>query len=46
VKLPDAKPIAKKYKSEFAILAKKRIQALSTSKNAILSLRTKVKNTP
>jgi murein DD-endopeptidase MepM/ murein hydrolase activator NlpD len=36
VKLPDAKPIAKKYKSEFAILAKKRIQALSTSKNAIL----------
>lgn len=37
VKLPDAKPIAKKYKNEFTALAKKRIQALSGSKNAMIS---------
>ncbi len=38
VKLPDAKPIAKKYKTEFTALSKKRIQALTGSKNAILSM--------
>ena len=38
VKLPDAKPIAKKYKTEFTALAKKRLQALADSKNAILSM--------
>lgn len=37
VKLPDAKPIAKKYKSEFIALAKKRIQALDGSKSAMFS---------
>jgi len=40
VKLPDAKPIAKKYKAEFIALAKKRIQALAGSKSAMLSLST------
>jgi len=40
VKLPDAKPIAKKYKTDFVALAKKRIQALIGSKNAMLSLKT------
>jgi len=40
VKLPDAKPIAKKYKAEFIALAKKRIQALTGSKSAMLSLTT------
>jgi len=37
VKLPDAKPIATKYKTEFTVLAKKRIQALAGSKSATLS---------
>lgn len=41
VKLPDAKPIAKKYKTEFAVLAKKRIQALVSSKNTMFSIITK-----
>jgi len=45
VKLPDAKPIAKKYKTEFTALSKKRIDALVGSKNAIFSLITKVENT-
>jgi murein DD-endopeptidase MepM/ murein hydrolase activator NlpD len=40
VKLPDAKPIAKKYKSEFTALAKKRLQALSVAKNAELPTET------
>ena len=38
VKLPDAKPIAKKYKTEFSKLAEKRLQALAGSKNAVLSM--------
>ena len=38
VKLPDAKPIAKKYKAEFTILAKKRLQELASSKSAMLSM--------
>ena len=37
VKLPDAKPIARKYKAEFTLLASKRIAALSGAKNALLS---------
>jgi len=37
VKLPDAKPIAKKYKTEFTALAKKRIEALLGAKKAIFS---------
>lgn len=45
VKLPDAKPIAKKYKTEFSALAKKRIQALAGSKNAMFSVITKEENT-
>ena len=45
VKLPDAKPIAKKYKTEFSALAKKRIQTLSSSKNAMLSVLTNKENT-
>ena len=32
VKLPDAKPIAKKYKTAFTVLAKKRLQTLSSIK--------------
>jgi len=38
VKLPDSKPIAKKYKTEFTALAKKRLQELAGSKNAIFSM--------
>ncbi len=41
VKLPDAKPIAKKYKTEFTILANKRLEALKSSKSAIMSMATK-----
>jgi murein DD-endopeptidase MepM/ murein hydrolase activator NlpD len=37
VKLPDAKPIEKKYKAEFIQLAKTRLSALSGAKNALLS---------
>jgi len=37
VKLPDAKPIAKKYKAEFTLLASQRLEALSGAKNALLS---------
>ncbi len=37
VKLPDASPIAKKYKAEFTQLAGKRLEALSGAKNALLS---------
>jgi len=40
VKLPDAKPIAKKYKTEFTALAKKRLQELAGSKNAMLTMST------
>lgn len=45
VKLPDAQPIAKKYKAEFTVLSKKRLQELSGSKHAILSMVTVEKNT-
>ncbi len=37
VKLPVAKPIAKKYKAEFTLLASERLEALSGAKNALLS---------
>ena len=45
VKLPDAKPIAKKYKTKFTSLAEKRLQELAGSKNAMLSMETKEENT-
>ena len=38
VKLPDAKPIAKKYKAAFTVLAEQRLQALAGSKNAMISM--------
>ncbi|MGL1957022.1 MAG: peptidoglycan DD-metalloendopeptidase family protein [Colwellia sp.] len=38
VKLPDAKPIEKKYKTAFSKLAVKRLQELEGSKNALLSM--------
>lgn len=38
VKLPDAKPIAKKYRTEFTALAKRRLQELVGSKNAMLTM--------
>jgi murein DD-endopeptidase MepM/ murein hydrolase activator NlpD len=38
VKLPDAKPIAAKYKTEFTGLAKKRLQELTSSKNVMLTM--------
>lgn len=38
VKLPDAKPIAKQYKTEFTSLAKQRLQALAGSKSALLTM--------
>ena len=38
VKLPDAKPINKKYKSEFALVASQRIKELSGSKQALLTM--------
>ncbi|GAW97492.1 MULTISPECIES: peptidoglycan DD-metalloendopeptidase family protein [Colwellia] len=37
VKLPDARPIAKKYKAKFTLLAAERLAALSGAKNALLS---------
>jgi len=37
VKLPDAKPIAKKYQAKFAIVAKHRLQELAGAKNALLA---------
>lgn len=37
VELPDAKPIAKKYKAKFLLLADERLAALSGAKNALLS---------
>ena len=37
VKLPDARPIAKKYKAKFILLASQRLEALSGAKNALLS---------
>jgi murein DD-endopeptidase MepM/ murein hydrolase activator NlpD len=38
VKLPDAKPIAKKYKNEFSILADKRLKELASAKSALSSM--------
>jgi murein DD-endopeptidase MepM/ murein hydrolase activator NlpD len=38
VKLPDARPIAKKYEAEFLLLAEARLEALSGAKNALLSI--------
>jgi murein DD-endopeptidase MepM/ murein hydrolase activator NlpD len=37
VKLPDARPIEKKYKVKFTLLATERLKALSGAKNALLS---------
>jgi len=37
VKLPDAQPIAKKYKTQFTLLASERLESLSGAKNALLS---------
>lgn len=37
VKLPDAKPIAKKYKAEFLLLAEERLKTLAGAKNALIS---------
>ena len=37
VKLPDAKPIAKKYKQEFTLLAKQRLTELASSKRTLLA---------
>lgn len=45
VKLPDAKPIAKKYKTEFTALAEKRLQELAGSKSAMLTMDTKEEST-
>jgi len=38
VKLPDAKPINKKFKSEFTLVAKQRLIDLSGSKQALLAM--------
>jgi len=38
VKLPDAQPINKKYKTEFAALAQERLDDLSGSKQALLTM--------
>jgi murein DD-endopeptidase MepM/ murein hydrolase activator NlpD len=40
VKLPDAKPINKKYKAEFAVLSSQRLMELSGSKQALLAMQT------
>ncbi len=37
VKLPDARPIAKKYKAKFTLLANERLEVLSGAKNALFS---------
>jgi murein DD-endopeptidase MepM/ murein hydrolase activator NlpD len=39
VKLPDARPIAKKYKKKFIVLASERLKALSGAKNALLAMK-------
>ncbi|MGV2871771.1 OapA family protein [Colwellia sp. E150_009] len=46
VKLPDAKPINKKYKAEFTALAAERLQAINNAKHTILSMSTDGKNVP
>ena len=38
VKLPDAKPIVKKYRSQFKLLAKQRLQELTGSKRTLLAM--------
>lgn len=38
VKLPDAKPIAKKYKQAFVAIAEQRVQELNGSKQALLAM--------
>jgi murein DD-endopeptidase MepM/ murein hydrolase activator NlpD len=40
VKLPDAKPINKKYKAEFAVLSSQRLMELSGSRQALLAMQT------
>ncbi|MCW8833848.1 MAG: peptidoglycan DD-metalloendopeptidase family protein [Colwellia sp.] len=40
VKLPDAKPIAKKYKAAFNTLANKRLKELAGAKSALFSIKT------
>lgn len=45
VKLPDAKPIAKKYKTKFTALSKKRMEALLGSKYSMLATISKVEYT-
>ena len=40
VKLPDAQPIAKKYKQEFLTLANQRVKELNGSKKALLAMQT------
>ncbi|MFD2165298.1 OapA family protein [Thalassotalea euphylliae] len=40
VKLPDAKPIANKYKKDFLAIADKRVQELNGSKQALLAMQT------
>jgi len=40
VKLPDAKPINKKYKAEFAALSSQRLMELSGSRQALLAMQT------
>jgi murein DD-endopeptidase MepM/ murein hydrolase activator NlpD len=40
VKLPDAKPINKKYKDEFTVLANQRLMELSGSRQALLAMQT------
>jgi len=41
VKLPDAQPIAKKYKQEFAQLSKKRLAELDGSRQALLAMQSR-----
>nr|WP_189378568.1 peptidoglycan DD-metalloendopeptidase family protein [Thalassotalea profundi] len=41
VKLPDAQPIAKKYKNEFMQIAKQRLKQLSGSRQALLAANSK-----
>ena len=38
VKLPDAKPIAKKYRAEFKRIAAQRLKALTGSKRTLLAM--------
>ncbi|NMP30354.1 peptidoglycan DD-metalloendopeptidase family protein [Thalassotalea sp. M1531] len=44
VKLPDAKPIAKKYKKDFLVIAEKRTQELNGSKQALLAMQSNASN--